>query len=417
MQRVLRHLEPVAGSCQLAKVRFSELRREVVAPRNGGAFWPSAAEELLLRTILDGGTGRDGLACWREWKETVPAIDGRLDVASLRLLPLVYKNLAERGVDDPAMPRLKEIYRNAWIGNQLLFAELGKALRVLAGAGIETLVLKGAALGELHYRDRGARPMGDCDVAVRLDRRHDAIDALTSAGWRLAAADSLAFDLAFRHGCALQSEAGVELDLHWHLFSDCCRATADPPMWDDSIAFAIDGAATRALDPTDSLFHALVHGTRWNPVSPVRWVTDAAVLLQTSAASMDWDRLVRRSTDALFVLRVGSALSFLFETFDLGIPADAVDAIDRAPVSRLERVEYRCLAGPDSWSGVNLASLLLAAVHCARATDGSTTSGRTAYLARYLRARLRGKRVLRRFAADPAAALRLPGSPDTGDLP
>lgn len=383
--------------------------------RRRAGFWPNENQELLLRVLLSGDDGDDALHCWHAWKDSASSIDGRLELGSLRLLPLVFKTLTERGVDDPTMPKLKDIYRNSWMSNQLLFTELGKALGVLASVGVDTLTLKGAALSDLHYGDRGARPMADVDVAVRRDDRWRAIDGLTSAGWQIAAPESLEFDAAFRHSCSLRSPAGVELDLHWHILSDCCRDTIDDPMWERSIDFDMNGVATRALDPTDSLVHTVVHGMRWNPVSPVRWVTDAAAILRTSAAQLDWDRLVRQATDARFVLRVGAALSYLVATFDLGIPPDAMRAIEGAPVTSVERLEYRCIGGPDSWSGVNLSSLVLAVSHCARATDGRSAGRRLVYFARYMRSRLRGKRVLRRFVTDPAAALRIPDGPSPGD--
>lgn len=382
---------------------------EIPVPDRKG-FWPNEMQGLLLRVILADGDDRTAARqSWAMWKDATPKIDGTLDLASLRLLPLVYKALAARGDDDPTLPKLAEIYRKSWMNNQILLAELAVALRILAGAGVDSLVLKGAALGELHYRDRGARPMGDVDVAVRRDSRERAIDSLVRSGWQLAAPEALAFDAAFRHGCALRSPQGVELDLHWHIFSDCCRDSVDAPLWQRSIAFEINGTTSRALDPTDALLHAVVHGTRWNPVSPVRWLTDAGAILRTSNTRLDWDRLRRQASDAGFALRVGAALAYLHRNFGLGIPPEAVSAIAATPVTTIERLEYRCIGDSDSWSGVNLSSLVLAYSHCARATHGRSTPQRLAYFGRYLRSRLRGKHVLRRFAADPAAALRVPG--------
>jgi len=65
------------------------------------------------------------------------------------------------GVKDPLMVKLKEFYQLTWCENQILFHNMAGLLDRLHNAGIQTMILKGAALLLLYYKDYGLRPMLD----------------------------------------------------------------------------------------------------------------------------------------------------------------------------------------------------------------------------------------------------------------
>jgi len=118
-----------------------------------GGCWPTWRQELLLRAALL--RGKEAIAAWREWKSSVDV--DRLDQGSRRLLPLLYRNLRAHGVEDPLMNSFKGIYRLTWYKNQMAFHKMTSLLRSFHHAGIETMLLKGAALVMLHYPSR-SRP-------------------------------------------------------------------------------------------------------------------------------------------------------------------------------------------------------------------------------------------------------------------
>jgi len=64
------------------------------------------------------------------------------------------------------MGMLRGIYRKAWSKNQTLFHEMAKVVEYLQHAGIKTMLLKGASLSLLYYKNNGARPMADIDLLV-----------------------------------------------------------------------------------------------------------------------------------------------------------------------------------------------------------------------------------------------------------
>jgi hypothetical protein len=95
----------------------------------------------------------------------------------------------------------------------------------------------------------------------------------------------------------------------------------------------------RLLDPTHQLFHAFAHGVKSNVVPPLRWVADATMVLR-QAPEIDWPRLVAAATRDRLVLPVREGLRYLVALVDAPVPAAVLDELDRAPVSRRDRLEH-----------------------------------------------------------------------------
>src|SRR5262249_6896041 len=123
------------------------------------AFWPTECQRLLLQTALLPRTR--ALAAWQEWRSRYDFFDHPHGDGAFKLYPLVYKRLVAERVDEPLLPRMKGIYRYWWSANQRLFGMATQVLGELHRAGVNTLVLKGAAVGPLYYKDSGSRPMSD----------------------------------------------------------------------------------------------------------------------------------------------------------------------------------------------------------------------------------------------------------------
>ncbi len=134
-----------------------------LSPRRVRIAWrPGQQQELLLRAALSSSS--QTAQVWHQAR----AFDlEALDSSTFELLPLLYRRLVAAGVEDPRLGRLKEVYRRVWYGNQLILRRTGRALEVLRAEGVDAMVLGGAAVGLLHYRDVGARSMSDTRIAVR----------------------------------------------------------------------------------------------------------------------------------------------------------------------------------------------------------------------------------------------------------
>jgi hypothetical protein len=303
---------------------------------------PTPAQELLLQAALF----RDarGAAAWEAWKSQVDLVQDRIDGGAYRLLPLVYLNLKALGVVDEHTSRLKGIHRKAWYENQMHLHTLSQVLTMFAGAGIPTLVLKGAPLALLHYPDVGARPMSDVDVLVPTEQVETAMNVLCNNDW-------INFEhnkfnqltpavIAIRHSWGYANLAGQGIDLHWHALHTGCFPGADDEFWQGAYRIEINNQETHALNATDMLFHVCVHGSRWSLMPPLRWVSDAWMIMRTAQDELDWERLIRLAYKFHATLQLRDMLAYLVCIFGIMVPAGVIDALSRANVSRIDQQVY-----------------------------------------------------------------------------
>ncbi|MBU1701870.1 MAG: nucleotidyltransferase family protein [Candidatus Eisenbacteria bacterium] len=308
------------------------------------AFWPTKDQEILLRAALL--TGDKALDAWLEWTSRNDFIEENHDRGSFRLFPLVYKNLVACGLNDPLMTRLKGLYRYSWCANQRLFHETAAILKSLHEAGLQTMVLKGAPMALYYYNDVGVRPMADVDVLVPQEQVQEAIARLEKEDWR-ANTRSITDDLRFRHAVQLIGKDDHEFDLHWHVYRECLQNEADEELWQRSMELSFAGVPTRAMEPTDTLLHTVVHGIRWNPEPSIRWIPDAMIILQKAGNNIDWDRVLDQAGRRRIRLRAARGLRYLQEIFEAPIPHRILDGLESVPPTFTERIEYRYI-GIDS---------------------------------------------------------------------
>jgi hypothetical protein len=303
--------------------------------------WPFEEQELLLRAALL--EDRDALEAWntRQRDRSLAAIDA----GSRRLLPLVYRNLAGRGASSPALEQARAMYKRTWVANNTLIRRVAMLLRAFRTSGVETMVLKGLPLALQYYKDVGRRPMADVDLLVPSSRAIEALGIVRAAGFH--PKDDLAqWPPRFTASRGFQDSAGLELDLHCHVLHECLRDGADDDFWAAAHPLEIGGVTTCALCPADQLLHVVVHGLRHSLVPPVRWVADAATVIRTSGADLDWDRLVAQVYRRQVVRIVASGLRYLRSRFDIVVPPPVTRALDDARTSLTERAEHWARSGP-----------------------------------------------------------------------
>lgn len=293
-------------------------------------------QELLLKAALL--SDEESLKAFRKWQGAADW-EEYLEQGSFRLLPLLYINLQKHGVDDPAIGKLKGIYRQAWSKNQTLFHEMAKVVEHLQNAGIKTMLLKGASLSLLYYKNNGARPMADIDVLVPLKQARLAIEILQKAGWK-SPVPLTELDLIYGHAIQLSNNSGKEFDLHWRPFNGC-RDEYEKDFWDGAIPLKLANVNSLAPNPTDMLFHTIIHGVAWNPIPPIRWIADAITLINSDDFTIDWQRLINMAQKNYFSLRLKKGLQYLHDIFYPNIPPNVIKTIINLPDSYLEKIEYR----------------------------------------------------------------------------
>jgi hypothetical protein len=301
-----------------------------------------AARELDLLAAAALGPPAEALTAWQAWRRQDPPPSR--DVAA-RWLPLIAWNLRETSLDDASRDLLEQSCRRAGRASERLLAGAGPALQALDRAGLETLVLKGAALAFTVYDRPELRPFGDVDVLVESPAAPEARSILVAAGWRpLRPVTASSFPL--RHSLGLTNEAGARVDLHWHALAECCEADADRGFWLRAERRRIGGWPTRVLSPPDQLLHVAVHGLRWSRPPSHHWIADAVMILRRAGPTLDWDVLVEEARLRQLAYQMGDALDIVGRVAPADGPARAAARLRAMPAGWRERLEYRAKRAP-----------------------------------------------------------------------
>lgn len=310
-------------------------------------------QRLLLVAAL--GDGDEALAAWRTWRDEVDF--ERLEGEAVRLVPLLYRNLARLGVGTRDTVRYASVYRHTWARNRLTFQACAGAVRLFTAQGIDTLLLKGVALTLLHYRDFGVRSMDDVDVLVSPAHAEAAMRVLVAHGWRRAGAVPReppdADQRTMLHGCSFQDPRGRSLDLHWFATADARVPGADRELWTRAVAVDLEGTRTRALAPAELLYTVIAHSFA-SHAAHARWVADATTVVR--GGGVDWPRLIALAGARRMVLPIAHGLRTLAE-LGAPVPAAMLDALQRQRVPTIDRLEYehRVSENPVTASKVMLA--------------------------------------------------------------
>jgi hypothetical protein len=310
---------------------------DVMRENHGAVYlWPSGEQLLLLRAgLLDGQAAVDAFNAWRSRVR----LEDDFSYATSRLLPLAYHNLHALGVDDPLMPRLKGVYRHSWYMTQRLMHAVQPAVDALDRAGVPVLMTKGMPLALTYYRNPALRPMSDADIVVPRVHLERTLDVLSVLGWHGSRPDDEA--IRHRHAVQLFNADGREIDVHWRALFESDVATEQDSFFSTAEPLTLQATTVRQPDPSHALFHTIVHGLRWNPETPVRWIPDSLMILRTRGGDIDWDVVHELAVGHRVLRRTMLGLKYLATEFDAPIPPHVLERLNRAPQTLFERFESR----------------------------------------------------------------------------
>jgi hypothetical protein len=201
--------------------------------------------------------------------------------------------LSERPVACPPhiQDQLQAAVREEALIELLRFTSTGRVLDALAGAGVQAVLFKGAALAYTCYSKPYHRPRNDVDLFIRKDDEPAVRAVMESAGYRRADAVS-GERVTHQFQYSRIDAAGVvcEFDFHWRL--------ANPALFADLLTFeeiardAVEvpalGSAARAPSQVHSLFIACVHRVAHHDDGDhLLWLYDIH-LLAGSLTSPEW---------------------------------------------------------------------------------------------------------------------------------
>jgi hypothetical protein len=276
-------------------------------------------------------------------------------MGSVRLLPLLAENLKRLGVEDPSFGAYRGVQRRTWARNHMLNHGAATVLRKFHDAGIPILALKGIVLTSTCYESVSLRPMGDLDFLVKGVDRMRALDQMERFGWRLQVGNIRprdAADFAIRPSCVFEDPANpeVSVDLHWRLLWAQHSDKADAALWERADPFEIGGEQCSAPCTADMLLHICVHGAKWNPVPPLRWIVDAVLLLRSGG--VNWAHLCAQSARLRLNLPLADTLQYLRAEMRAPIPKDVLDSLANEDMRPIERLLYETELHPPQVRGL-----------------------------------------------------------------
>ncbi|MFB2939249.1 nucleotidyltransferase family protein [Aerosakkonemataceae cyanobacterium BLCC-F154] len=301
---------------------------------------PTNEQKLLLQAAL--WQGEAAINSWQTWRKTVNIDD--IDRESYRLLPLVYRNLSAHNVTDSHLGRLKGVYRRTWVENQVLFQEIASILDALKSAGIETMLLKDAALNLYYYQDYGLRTIENFDFLIRTKDVLNAIPLLEKLDWKIQG-NIANPKIPFTHIVGFKKEPKQYLNLRWHLFGEGFNENAENQFWQSAILTQVNNLPVYVLSPTEQLLYTCGSGIFRNSVSPVRRLVDAAIAIYTYPDRINWHHLIELAENYRLLLPLKTQLIQLSEILNAPIPASILLELENLPVSQMEQEEYQVLTG------------------------------------------------------------------------
>lgn len=309
---------------------------------------PGATETLLLQAcLLDREASRRAWDALSERGVNVSDLLTHGGHGMRRLAPLLYAALCRNDLD--ACPELLTRCRMASMREELrarAFARVtATVFATLDRAGIQFVVLKGAALAEPVYGNPVLRHSHDLELLVPAADVHRAAGALREAGCN-------GFE-PLRAGGKLRvfHDSGLPVVLRTRLFEpelyggdwEWCRRR--------TMTVSVAGRKVNVLQPALALHHVCVHAAYGHGRSSLQWVTDAVLLVrggmdEGSDLWLDWAEVLASMERSQSGLPLSTVLSYLARELAVAVPANVTEAVrlcaERAtPLQR--EVALRCV--------------------------------------------------------------------------
>lgn len=280
--------------------------------------WPRGPRSLLLEAALAPDEAR-ALDALRRWTDQHDLDD--ITFADHRLLAAVAERHGAALAAHPAYPRLKGLQRQLWTQSRMRVHGVLPILKTMTEAGVEIMLLKGAARIALHPAAQRERSHQDIDILVRPAQMRLAAAILAADGWQSARGDTALAAIArisAARAINFQKLPWGDIDLHrtaWH--GRNYHPDLDSALWDQAQSASYFGLPVVVPAAAERLAMTLSHGA-WSPEAHSDWLVDAADIL--GRETIDWPRFAHivRLRGLASQVRIG--LSYLQEGLDIRLP-------------------------------------------------------------------------------------------------
>ena len=325
--------------------------------RNHGAdamlILPDSPENELLLSCARIGNGRDV----KEEVERLVKSNLNWDYVvekahSHHLASFLYydlSKLSEHAVPEDVLSKLKRRCAVTAARNLRFQHELVKILDALERRGISMVLLKGAALVQIVYRDLTLRPMADIDVLVRERDFRGIQTALHEIGYYSPSPLPNLTDkglVEYAH-CFDQvrfcRKDGVAIETHFRLLNMGSPTGEQPSVWERALPVRIDGVKGLIPCPEDMLLHLCFHANH-HRFSKIYLFRDIAEVLSHYSDRFDWEYLLRVVDLRRMKASIYYTLLFADEVSRYRVPSDV---LERLRPGYLRRKVFECI-----WKGL-----------------------------------------------------------------
>lgn len=249
------------------------------------------------------------------------------------------------GIPDALSNQLRWQAQSVRRGNRRLLERLASIVRAFRCAGVDVLLLKGAALNLTAYECPTLRPMTDLDLLIRPDDAEAADRVLGSVGFErgqsLMRSD---FFPTFFYAAEYVNgdDRPVRVDLHGRPLRPLGYAQPElsSAFWEHARTIERNGTEYRVLADEEQLIHLTTHSA-CHGHERLLWLYDICRLIDTRGGGLDWTRVVDSAKRFGLALPVRQALQRVDRLWPTVVPQSVLTRLESVPVTWRERI---CLA-------------------------------------------------------------------------
>jgi hypothetical protein len=198
----------------------------------------------------------------------------------------------------------------------------------LYAAGIEVILLKGGALGDLIYQDPCYKKMNDVDILIRFEQVKEAISIFQELGFRSVGALFGQEEISEKmHHCPpyVSQDLTCVIGLHWGLHSSLAPWHSDiRDVWKRKVPVNALGSHAFRMSWEDNLLHLCFHLPFFK--IGLRELADVSNLIRFCDPKIDWKEVVQRAKEWGVEDPVFRVLSLARAFIPFEVPNEIIDS-------------------------------------------------------------------------------------------
>jgi len=281
--------------------------------------------------------------------------------------PLVFLRLPKVVINKDDIPRyvakrLKQGYYVNATKNTLIFEELGRVLEAFKKAGLQVIVLKGAALAETVYGNLALRPMSDVDLLVKKEHLYHIDEQLKILGYFPSdrAVNDVDFSSTYLTTLDYRSSSkhSPSFHIHWHFVNSTIpnehyiKNIKMEDIWQDAEKTHIANVETWIMAPHHLIIHLSEHALRvTHSLGKLSFFCDINEAINFYQQRLDWDRLIKDSFKFGLDRMVYLTLYFTSEFLAAPIPENVLSKLRPKRLRLSERIFMSSISNNNRFPG------------------------------------------------------------------